>query len=102
MYRCVNCGNLFEEGEQKRIRENMGECHGAPSYIDYYVCPVCEGDYEEVKPCTVCGSYRHDASRLLCEDCENKVKEEFRKMACNLNDEEKKYLIEMFENGEIL
>lgn len=102
MYKCVDCGHLFEDGEQKTYKENIGECHGSPSYVYFSVCPICDGEYEEINPCTVCGSYEHSASRLLCEDCENEVKEDFKKFACNLNDAEKQYLIELFENGEIL
>ena len=50
MYKCLECGNLFEEGEQKRMRECVGEYWGSPAYQEYAVCPCCGGSYEEISP----------------------------------------------------
>lgn len=102
MYKCVECGHLFEDGEQKIYRENIGECHGSPSYMDFSVCPICGGEYEEIMPCSVCGTYEHDFGRPLCKDCEEEVKKEFLNFACNLNEDQKEFLVKLFEDGEIL
>ena len=48
MYRCYECGNLFEEGEQAVWYENYGD---EISEEMFNGCPVCNGDYEEVYQC---------------------------------------------------
>ena len=47
MYICTQCNHIFEEGEQKVIKENQGECFGYPTFESSTVCPICEGEYEE-------------------------------------------------------
>ena len=71
MYRCVNCGNLFEEGEQAVWYENQGECHGVTAMERFSGCPVCKGDYEEVHQCKKCGSWHSDDELYegWCEKC---------------------------------
>ena len=71
MYRCVNCKNQFEEGEQAVWYENQGECHGVPAIERFDGCPVCRGDYEEVYQCKECGDW-HSEDELYygwCEKC---------------------------------
>lgn len=43
MYICLDCGREFDE-PKKYI-----ETHGlpCPPYEEFYVCPFCNGDYEE-------------------------------------------------------
>lgn len=68
MYRCENCGNLFEEGEQAVWRENYGAEIGGEMFDG---CPVCRGDYEEVYQCKECGDW-HSEDELYdgwCEKC---------------------------------
>ena len=63
MYRCCNCGNLFEEGEQARWTEEHGE--------KWDGCPLCRGGYEEVHQCKECGDW-HTEDELYegwCEKC---------------------------------
>ena len=63
MYRCENCGHLFEEGEQARWTEEYGE--------KWDGCPVCRGGYEEVHQCKECGEW-HTENELYdgwCEKC---------------------------------
>lgn len=52
MYRCIECGTIFEEPYI------YYETHGldTPPYEEMRVCPVCEGDFDEVVECEVCGS----------------------------------------------
>lgn len=69
MYRCENCGNLFEEGEQAVWEETHGL--DSPPYEKWSGCPVCKGDYEEVHQCKKCGDW-HTEDELYegwCEKC---------------------------------
>lgn len=53
MYKCLDCGHIFEEGEQKTIQENhpYGDTT-APEYFS--VCPCCGGDFAETWRCKCC------------------------------------------------
>lgn len=100
MYKCVACGHLFEDGEQKTYRENMGECHGSPAYQEFSVCPICGEDYEEVKPCKICGSYEHETGEDFCDECQKDVKKRFDNLIKqNFNDAEIELLRQMDEDG---
>ncbi len=77
MYRCLECGNLFEEGEQATWTEDRGEFWGSPCSENMSGCPLCKGDYEEVKPCKICGSYDHDFGEDYCDACKKDVKKRF-------------------------
>ena len=71
MYRCCECGHLFEEGEQAVWYENQGECHGVTAMERFDGCPLCHGDYEEVYQCKKCGDW-HTEDELYdgwCEKC---------------------------------
>lgn len=71
MYRCCECGNLFEEGEQAVWYENQGEYHGVTVWERFSGCPVCKGDYEEVHQCKECCEW-HTEDELYdgwCEKC---------------------------------
>ena len=68
MYRCISCGNLFEEGEQAVWHENYCAEIGGETFDG---CPVCKGDYEEVYQCKKCGDW-HTEDELYdgwCEKC---------------------------------
>ena len=61
MYKCSNCGKIFEE--PKSIKEDWGEV--------FYVCPHCNGDYEEAHKCQKCEEW-HTEDELYfgwCEKC---------------------------------
>ena len=69
-YKCLDCGHIFEEGEEGHRYEN-GECWGAPYSQKIACCPLCEGEYEETVPCDICGS-EHLKDELIsgvCEEC---------------------------------
>ena len=69
MYRCCECGHLFEEGEQAVWEETHGL--DSPPYEKWSGCPVCKGDYEEVNQCKECGDW-HTGDELYggwCESC---------------------------------
>lgn len=69
MYRCCECGNLFEEGEQAVWEET----HGLDSqpYEKWSGCPVCGGDFEEVHQCKECGDWHYEDELYdgWCEKC---------------------------------
>ena len=69
MYRCCECGNLFEEGEQAVWEETHGL--DSPPYEKWSGCPVCKGDYEEVHQCKECGDWHTDDELYdgWCEKC---------------------------------
>ena len=61
MYKCSNCGEIFEE--PNAIKEDWGEM--------FYVCPYCNGDYEEAHQCQECDEW-HTEDELYdgwCEKC---------------------------------
>ena len=69
MYRCENCGHLFEEGKQAVWEETHGL--DTPPYEKWSGCPICKGDYEEVHQCKECGDW-HTEDELYegwCEKC---------------------------------
>lgn len=45
MYRCCECGHLFDEPVEFADRE---EYWGAPCYNKYYLSPCCHEDFDEV------------------------------------------------------
>lgn len=53
-YKCLECGHIFEDGEQVTWQENHGFADGP--YESFSGCPVCRGDYDKTFPCKVCGS----------------------------------------------
>ena len=72
MYRCCECGNLFEEGEQAVWEVHHGL--DSPPYEKWSGCPVCKGDYEEVHQCRDCGDW-HSEDELYDGWCENCLRE---------------------------
>lgn len=73
-YKCEDCGNIFEEGEQATWSENLGEHFGAPYREERDGCPMCHGDYHELYECRECGSYfekeeLHEGCCYECLDC---------------------------------
>lgn len=72
MYRCCECGNLFEEGEQAVWEETHGL--DSPPYETRSGCPVCKGDYEEVHQCKECGDW-HSEDELYGGWCANCLRE---------------------------
>ena len=71
MFMCCECGHLFEDGEQAIWYENQGECHGRIAMEKFGGCPICKGDYEEVRQCKECDEW-HTEDELYegwCEKC---------------------------------
>lgn len=75
-YICLNCRHIFEDGEQITFQENRGEYFGVPCFKKISGCPCCGGEYEESKPCDICGSehLEEDLNGGLCDECIDKYK----------------------------
>ena len=69
MYKCCECGHLFEEGEQAVTYETHGFYQ--PPYEEIHSCPVCGGDFEEVHQCNECGDWHYEDELYSgwCEKC---------------------------------
>ena len=69
MFKCCNCGHIFEDGEQAVWEETHWLDY--PPYEKWSGCPACRGDYEEVHQCKDCGDW-HTENELYdgwCEKC---------------------------------
>lgn len=71
MYKCLNCGHVFDEGEQQILKDNHGMEGGF--YEKMSVCPMCGGDYEEAEYCQRCEQVfiKDKLFNGICEDCLN-------------------------------
>lgn len=47
LYKCLDCGEVFEEEEAGTIRESRGEFWGEPCYESMMCCPYCHSMYLE-------------------------------------------------------
>ena len=87
MYKCKECGHLFEYGEQAVWHESHGE--------KWQGCPLCKGNYEEVKICDVCDEYSSDISYGMCKKCRDYTVNRFNLIIeKNFTNEEREFLNE--------
>ena len=79
MYKCLDCGHIFDEGEQKKWTENVGECFGFPAYETFGCCPLCGGGYAETVRCEICGAeYLEDElNGGVCNECIDEYRKDF-------------------------
>lgn len=98
MYKCLDCGHLFEEGEQATREETHG--FDTPPYEEFTGCPICDGDYEEIKPCKICGSYEHDFDEDYCKSCKIDVQKRFQKFVNSEFTEKERELLNELYDGE--
>lgn len=77
MYRCIECGAIFEEGEEATWEEDRGEYWGVRCTERMSGCPYCKGGYEEVFECKECGEYffEDEITDELCEGCQEKTED---------------------------
>ena len=76
-YKCIECGNIFEEGEQAVWYEKHGL--DTPPYERRTGCPLCKGGYEETVKCKICGAehFEHELNGGVCKDCIDKCRNDF-------------------------
>lgn len=103
MYKCAECGHLFEEGEEKKWREDRGEYWGSLCTEEMSGCPLCGGEYEEAVPCKICGGYGEmDDGEEHCNDCKKDVLKRLRAFInAEFTADEIELLTELYESGEI-
>lgn len=93
LYRCMECGHLFEEGEQAEYVEDFGEKVKA--------CPLCHGAYEEATQCKICGSYDKDPSEEYCDSCVKDVSKRFKLFVeSEFSEQERELLNELYDGRE--
>ena len=51
-YKCLECGHIFEAGEEIRWEETHGLDY--PPYEKFCGCPLCQGSFEETVKCKAC------------------------------------------------
>lgn len=69
LFKCYQCGHIFEDGEELEITETHNLDGGI--YEKYTVCPICKGFYSKAQECAVCGKLCTDEELTegVCEDC---------------------------------
>lgn len=89
-YKCVECGHIFEEGEQEFWSESRGEYFGFDCSEDMCGCPMCRGNFEETTPCAICGAehFEDELNGGVCNDCIDDYRNDF-KMCKKISAEEK-------------
>lgn len=70
-YKCIECGNIFEEGEQARWSEDRGEFWGMSCSEEMSGCPKCRGEYMKTAPCEICGleTINDELNSGVCDKC---------------------------------
>lgn len=91
MYKCNECGHIFEMGEEKRWTESYGE--------EFAGCPLCMGEFTEVYSCEICGA---PTEGKFCGKCKDDVQARFIKLIENeFTTEERELLNELYDGEEI-
>jgi hypothetical protein len=72
MYKCYDCGHIFEEGEQLKTGDGWNE-----PILE--LCPICGGAFDDAKICSHCGGQflEDELEEGFCEDCANEAIEEY-------------------------
>ena len=78
-FKCLDCGHIFEEGEQSRWEEHHPYGMG---YVaeEFSGCPICNGDFEETKQCEICGGeFLEDELNggCVCDECIEEYSKDF-------------------------
>ena len=103
MYKCKNCGHIFEEGEQATWTEKHGFSSGP--YEEWSGCPICQGSFEEAKKCEYCSNYfieGESRSNVICEDCVDEIETRFSNLLHNnFTEFERTVLNDIFDGKEL-
>lgn len=79
MYKCLECGHIFDKGEEAFWEEPRGEYWGTNCREIMVGCPLCRGVFEETKKCAICKSEHLDDDLIggVCEDCIDSYRKNF-------------------------
>jgi hypothetical protein len=79
VYKCLECGHIFEDEEAKKVEEHHPYGMGYATET-FFCCPLCNGSYEETKKCKNCGGefLEDELKDGFCEDCIEEIKDEYR------------------------
>lgn len=76
MYKCEECGMVFDEPIEFVVQDL--EHFGTPCQETAYGCPKCKGTFEEANICKICGKYTLEEE--YCDECRSRVKGQFKKL----------------------
>ena len=100
MYKCLDCGNIFEMGEFEQ-EKTIGEYFGKPIMLTVSVCPCCKSDnYDKVYCCKRCGRFELDDKTFdgFCERCTTQLDKRFQNLInANFTKEERDLLNSLYE-----
>lgn len=101
MYKCLDCGHIFEEGEQVEWEERHGFDDGL--YEKLSGCPLCNGEYEDTVPCKHCG-WEHSSDELYDGWCKECLKDQidYDSFFEHCEDNKESQLLDMFVMSELL
>lgn len=71
-YVCLDCGHIFEDGEERRYDDILDVIDGVPYAEPSACCPICGGQYEDASICRKCGgAFAPDkvVGDLYCREC---------------------------------
>ena len=77
-YKCLECGHIFEDGEQAEWEETHG--FDNPPYEKWSGCPICKGGYEETRRCKICGGefLENELNGFcVCDECIDEYRKNF-------------------------
>lgn len=103
MYKCLECGHIFEQGEEAKWTETHGFTDGR--YEHFTGCPICKSAYEETVPCKECfGAFLEDElfPGGICKEClTKKITIENAKSYVLWAEMEKSFYFEAFLNSRV-
>ncbi len=78
-YKCLECGHIFEEGEEIKYNEYIGEWRGRQAIKELKGCPLCLGSFEKTIPCAICGSehLEDELNGRVCDECIDEYRKDF-------------------------
>lgn len=79
-YKCLECGHIFEEGEEKVWQEDRGEYWGVRCSEEMSGCPKCSGEYEQAIRCALCGEPHlyEELNGGVCDECLERYSKDFK------------------------
>lgn len=76
MYKCFDCGCVFEQPKTYVEDCTPGGVSEGGSFLQKYdCCPECEGAFGSVEECVICGEWEYvdsgcyDNDGFICENC---------------------------------